>query len=642
MTKITGVHIFEKLGPIEWEDELIAVQAISALSWKKFHGRIELYCNQEHLNSLKKWGVDKLYDKIDTTLLSQSPKEIDRSEYWTFCKLFVTHNLEPPFVLVDTDLWITDELQFDFSYSFIGYHEESFELGGVDKFYQNFDDFICEKYLGYYNTTINPINVALLFWNDKEMIDNWYNVAKEILLGNRKTKLNRTQKTIFLEQWMLAMIAKKLNKKYGTFITPIYDSCNYDYLDDRLWSPPVSEWDDKTKEEFYKIKHVWGLKKSFNDSFVLNGIFNTLLETAKKHNLPEIGYNNLLDFIISRTNYVRPSKKFLSNDVIRVLHITSKIITDDNSISIYNRIKSLYESQYNVEFFVLSFNKEKQNDLLISKIIHIIGSENFIYGHFDSENIIKIIEEKGIDIVQFDYDRYDNEFNSDINILFESKSVKMIKSEKGELFTSNFFNESFIEYPISNKVTNYIENVNYEFDKNSLPYHAQLTSKIKHSVDINSKNVICLLDDIDEISIFFKKTCEYYLSNNPDISIHILINVDINCPTIKDKINQLPSNIKIWLENVDFFEFVLLADLIVNFKSQSSSLPLECISLGIPILDFSNKLQKSSFVHNINNEEKITSKIKNLLYTKTKRIIPERGQSFCEKTYKLYDVVKNM
>jgi hypothetical protein len=267
-------------------------------------------------------------------------------------------------------------------------------------------------------------------------------------------------------------------------------------------------------------------------------------------------------------------------------------------------------------------NKEKQNDLLISKIIHNIGSENFIYGHLDLENIIKIIKEKKIDIVQFDYDRYDNEFNSDISILFESKSVKMIKSEKGEIFISNFSNESFIEYPVSNKVTNYIENVNYEFDKNSLPYHVQLASKIKHSVDINSKNVICLLDDIDEISIFFKKTCEYFLSNNPNISIHILINVDINCPIIKDKVNQLPSNIKIWLENVDFFEFVLLADLIVNFKNQSSSLPLECISLGIPILDFSNKLQKSSFVHNINNEEKITSK--------TKAIWPVHlnGQSF--------------
>ena len=63
--QLTGVHIFEKLGPIEWEDELIAIQAISALSWKKFHGRIELYCNQEHLESLKKWGVDKIYDKIE-------------------------------------------------------------------------------------------------------------------------------------------------------------------------------------------------------------------------------------------------------------------------------------------------------------------------------------------------------------------------------------------------------------------------------------------------------------------------------------------------------------------------------------------------------------------------------------------------
>ena len=91
--QLTGVHIFEKLGPIEWEDELIVIQAISALSWKKFHGRIELYCNEEHLESLKKWGGDKIYDKINTSLLLESPKNIDRKDYWTFCKIFVSSRL---------------------------------------------------------------------------------------------------------------------------------------------------------------------------------------------------------------------------------------------------------------------------------------------------------------------------------------------------------------------------------------------------------------------------------------------------------------------------------------------------------------------------------------------------------------------
>jgi hypothetical protein len=149
--QLTGIHIFEKLGPIEWEDELIAIQAISALSWKKFHGRIELYCNEEHLKSLKKWGVDKIYDKIDTSLLSNAPKNINRNEYWTFCKIYVSSNLKPPFVLVDTDLWITDELNFDTSKSFIAYHEENYDWSKPDSFYINFDNFVPEKYLNYFD-----------------------------------------------------------------------------------------------------------------------------------------------------------------------------------------------------------------------------------------------------------------------------------------------------------------------------------------------------------------------------------------------------------------------------------------------------------------------------------------------------------
>ena len=57
---LTGIHVFEKNGPIEWEQMLAAAQFISALNWKKHHGRIELYTNDSWLSILKKYGVDEV------------------------------------------------------------------------------------------------------------------------------------------------------------------------------------------------------------------------------------------------------------------------------------------------------------------------------------------------------------------------------------------------------------------------------------------------------------------------------------------------------------------------------------------------------------------------------------------------------
>ena len=478
--QLTGVHIFEKLGPIEWEDELIAIQAISALSWKKFHGRIELYCNEEHLESLKKWGVDKIYDKIDTSLLSTAPKNIDRNEYWTFCKIYVSVNLKPPFVLVDNDLWITDELNFDTSKSFVAYHEENYDWSRPYNFYVNFDNFVPEKYINYFDLNVKPTNVALLFWNDEELLKSWYDIVYEILNENRNCELSKPQKMTFLEQWLLPMNAVKNKKDYSTLLPQVYNShIKDDIFHPELWSPSVSGWNETHYVNFNKIKHVWGLKKSFHILKIIRGVFETLYKTTKEYNLEDEYFLNIIKFIEKKIGVINPSKKLNSN-TLKVMYFIPNIITDSNSNLLFKRIKYIYESNYDIELFVTTLpNKNKKDNIFLKeKIINLIGSKNYFEIGRTYEETLKIINDKKIDICHYENCLYDGDFNNIMNLIYlDNNNIKTIKSFDGINLESNNLIKKTIDYPLVNNVIRHIPDIDYKFDKNKLPLHVKLQNK---------------------------------------------------------------------------------------------------------------------------------------------------------------------
>lgn len=640
--QLTGVHVFEKLGPIEWEDELIAIQAISALTWKKHHGRIELYCNEEHLESLKKWGVDKIYDKIDTSLLSTAPKNIDRNEYWTFCKIYVSANLKPPFVLVDNDLWITDELNFDTSKSFVAYHEENYDWSKPYNFYVNFDNFIPEKYINYFDLNVKPTNVALLFWNDEELLKSWYDIVYEILNENRNCELSKLQKMTFLEQWLLPMNAVKNKKDYSTILPQVYNShINGDVFHPELWSPPVSGWNETHYVNFDKIKHVWGLKRYFSDQTILREVFETLLISAKKYILKNSGDVGILNFIKNRAGII-PSKKNFNDKSLKVMYFIPSIITDNQTNILLKRVENLYNSNYNIEIFVVNFlTKEKNNQTIINKIIGNVGSDNYLTCKKDLSSVYDLIGENKIDVCQYEISNYDVDYNTLMNEVFLDVKIKTIKSENGINLISNLGNTIKIDYPLLNNVISNIPDVDYEFDINSLPLHVKIQNKILYTFDYTHKHIICLVDDIYNIPNRLYHIIDSFKSS-PNVQFNFFNFIDSENEESNKVIYRLSTNTKIWLENLDYTNFILLSDLVLDFTSTYNTITLDCISYGIPIIKTGQLITNSEFEISLpNNNLELISKIKDNLFNHKKRIIPTKENTFNYEYNSYYLSIKN-
>lgn len=301
MKEILGVHVYEKRGPIEWEEELLAVNLLSILSWKRFHGRIHLYTNDEYLETLKKWGIDKLYDKIDTQTLKQIPDRLNQKEYWAFGKIHIAGEITEPFVLIDTDLWINAPLDFNEKSAFTAYHFENFDERFPLNPYVDFDNLIPPKWLGRWKKDIMPVNTALLWVNHQLLKNEWVEIAKEIALQTDQVELedpHNSKKMVLIEQRILPMLAFERGLKYDTFIYHIYQSHLSGYFDGSEWDPHVKEWSEGERMDFEKIRHIWGGKRFFgSDPEFKKAVFDCILRDFEPYSEKE-DYKELLTKLI--------------------------------------------------------------------------------------------------------------------------------------------------------------------------------------------------------------------------------------------------------------------------------------------------------------------------------------------------------
>ena len=93
---MNGYHVFYQSKEIDGEFEEInyLVQIASILFWKKNEGKMSLYCNSEYLNFIKKWGIDDLYDEINTECLDKIQYKEYLNKYWSFCKIEAAVDIE--------------------------------------------------------------------------------------------------------------------------------------------------------------------------------------------------------------------------------------------------------------------------------------------------------------------------------------------------------------------------------------------------------------------------------------------------------------------------------------------------------------------------------------------------------------------
>lgn len=258
--EITGIHVFEKRGPIEWEDQIVSLQALSALSWRKFHGKIKLYTNPEWLAVLRERNVDVIYDEVHFLSPDQ---EVDQEKFWAWSKIKVAAQQTKPFVMLDTDLWINQPLKIDEETSLVGYHYEWFDETESDATYIDFRNIIPREWLKRWDSSILPINAALVYFKDLDLVKEWFECAKACAtqLEVQIEDPHNVRLMCFIEQRLLAMLAAEKGISISTFIPQIYISSRSGIISGQQWWPHPEDWDGDQKAQFGSIRHIWGGKK---------------------------------------------------------------------------------------------------------------------------------------------------------------------------------------------------------------------------------------------------------------------------------------------------------------------------------------------------------------------------------------------
>lgn len=305
-----GVHVFEQYKDLDWELEIVAFNLLSALSWKKFHGEIHLYCNQKYLDTLKKWNVDVVYDKIDVELLGSRDNEIDTDDYWAISKIIVIDYLSKnlkKFTILDNDLWINSKLNLNTDSDVMMYHEEEFDINHNKNVYIDFDFMITEdiKNLNL-DKTILPTNTALLHINNTDSIGEWVNLCLEIARYNSKrnktNNISTSSKMCFIEQRLLPMLFTLRGYKYSTFVKNRYVSHKSELQDGSEWNPRLDQLTQSEFDNFESIKHVWGLKKFFNSKNIREIVVEVYLKQIANYNLTNQPYLNIIYELIDSIN----------------------------------------------------------------------------------------------------------------------------------------------------------------------------------------------------------------------------------------------------------------------------------------------------------------------------------------------------
>jgi len=298
-----GIHIYESNAAINWETEMVTINLISALSWKKYQGPIKLYCNTDYYNILKKWGVDSVYDEINTDILDNKSNDIDYGKYWAFGKFLALEDLieNSPFTLLDTDLILFDKLPEIKDANVVMFHNENFSENYEHNHYPDFDFMLPESIKSRnFDKKILPTNCALIKFSTTEFISEWIELAKQIARFNSEnhSEVNDRHNSIrmcFVEQRLLPMLLQQRGITYQTYLETVYQSHLTEKQDGSEWLPLLDEASSSDHYILNNVKHVWGLKRFFGDDVIRSMVISLCLSKITEFELDNKPYKKLVD-----------------------------------------------------------------------------------------------------------------------------------------------------------------------------------------------------------------------------------------------------------------------------------------------------------------------------------------------------------
>jgi hypothetical protein len=250
------------------EQYKVLVQLLSVLYWKKFYGEIILYTDNVGLRYYENCGYPliDLYDYVDVTTL-QGSLDINPLTFWAGGKLFAVNNEPAPFVMLDLDLFITDDISNEFEgQDLVFSHYETLQI----PIYPNPKDMMGnDTYkIRDYNWSQLPGNVCMTYFGSEEFRKRYSSEAIQFMRShdvNETTHAKNTDRMVFAEQRLLTTIAENMGIKYKPIIKDIYNSNNFHikYNGNQIDTGEEPHWFVAGESNINDIPlhHTWGYKQ---------------------------------------------------------------------------------------------------------------------------------------------------------------------------------------------------------------------------------------------------------------------------------------------------------------------------------------------------------------------------------------------
>lgn len=240
---------------IHLKDYELLVQKHSALSAKKHIGKTVLYTDTQGYNYLQSVDLIKYYDEVKTELLDNfNENEFNKGYFWTSGKTYVICNQTEPFVFLDLDFVIKEEIPKVFTECDLVHNQWELQRG---KFYLS-DTKLKNTELPYFYEGMLMPNTSFLLVNNLELLKDYWKLHKHLL---NKFGKDLVDESIWLlaDQGILAFVIRKHQ-------ADVYTLENYIYIENGEFENEsiipfggVPQYVDFKLKKFQKIKyyHMW-------------------------------------------------------------------------------------------------------------------------------------------------------------------------------------------------------------------------------------------------------------------------------------------------------------------------------------------------------------------------------------------------
>lgn len=276
-----GVHAYA--AKVSLHPLVTLTQVLSILQFKRFNPtrELHLYTDSKTLKMYQEFGIDKMYDVVNTSVLNNYPKNRISTSFWATPKLWVMKHMTQPFAMIDVDLsWKEDLSEYE-KYDMTYLHRESSVLyplpHRITKPY-GFEWSDDEK-LGFRESL--PINCGVTTWTNMEMLKEYVNRYFDFVLDNKGEMIldqqdlfyiDKTGAQITAEQWLLASIDYNWTTFKGAKTRSIINMLSFNFLN-RTYDFTVSH----STPSVNTVYHLWGAKKFYD-----NGEYSAHLQVVNK------------------------------------------------------------------------------------------------------------------------------------------------------------------------------------------------------------------------------------------------------------------------------------------------------------------------------------------------------------------------